>query len=85
MAQLQLGATLKTTDAVVDGPTNLKPGRYRVQLVVIGTHGTSDPAVLTLVVQPRLMRPPIPAPIPVPRPVTPTTIPVMRAGPPRKP
>lgn len=50
MAQLQLGVPLTTAEPAVTGPADLKPGRYRVELVVDGPSGRSAPATLTLVV-----------------------------------
>lgn len=75
MAQLQLGVPLKTREAVVEGPTDLPVGRYRVVLVVAGRSGQSEPVELRLTVvrgRVRPMDPVIVRPVEPLRPLRPT-------------
>jgi hypothetical protein len=70
---LKLGARIKTVEPRVQIDPALRPGKYRVTLVVNGDRGSSEPAQITLVVRdspidPTLRPGPVLTPIRQPRP-----------------
>lgn len=82
---LMLGQTLVTKVPEVLLDPTLKPGKYRVRLVVSTPDGDSDPAEMRLVVLEKQVTTPTPAPvvpspthvIPLPTPVIPLPTPVV--------
>ena len=74
METLKLGQTLETREAQVLLDPALRPGKYRMQLRVIGPAGESDPAELRIVVRERIVEDPrVPVP-PVIRGVAPLSL-----------
>lgn len=81
MQTLALKKPLTAKEPQVAVAAGLKPGRYRVQLVVTGPSGSSQPAAMTINVVEGLTPTPMPIPMPTPAPVRPTDLtPVRTTG-----